>query len=128
MKSNKIKFEAFDEYYFNVGNKPQPAAKYVPSWWKEMPKYGTEDRNANPFSNVTVKGCAPSIDMVTAGYIIPMWCDINVSEINGAPQIGYGTQRSPVGIWPDFQSRDYAIPEDFHKTFFKFTNICFFRI
>ena len=117
-----IKFEAFDEYHFNVGARPEPAAKFIPEWWKKIPKYATEDRLVNPFANVTVKQCAPTIDMISAGYMLVLWCDIYVHQENGKPSISYGTTVAPVSIWPESQSSGYEIPDGFDNTVFKFSN------
>jgi len=62
--------------------RPAPSSAFLPEWYKKMAnnlgykEYG----DAGPFQS-SVKQCMPFIDSLTAGYIIPLWCDISTSII-----------------------------------------------
>jgi len=57
---------------------PFPAGRGLPDWLKEMP--------LNTFSNAfdqpveTVKKCPPFIDAMTAGFLMPLACDVQVEN------------------------------------------------
>ena len=81
---------------------PVPAALGLPDWLKAMP--------AQAFSAVTgadddtVKRCPPFIDAMTAGFLMPLSCDVRVE--NGQfswdddlpPDGGSSFPRSPIGF------------------------------
>ena len=49
---------------------PQPASKFVPQWWKQMPKQ-------DPFPAIqTVKVCPSFPDYFSQGFVVPMWADV----------------------------------------------------
>src|SRR2546423_805012 len=50
---------------------PYPAAQAAPEWLKNMPMATAADPEV-----ATVKRCAPFLEAMTAGYIIPLVCDI----------------------------------------------------
>jgi hypothetical protein len=61
---------------------PTPASQVLPSWYKKTDSYVTGkkevlfDGNTSP----TIKRCIPVFDALTAGYIIPTYCDLWVSK------------------------------------------------
>ena len=85
MRETKVLFEpAFqdaDVFY----DKPQPAARSIPEWYKKMP-LTIDGTNAvripkdGSVNNSTLKGCSPFLDSLTAGYIMTTPCDIQVSK------------------------------------------------
>jgi|TARA_B110000503_G_scaffold56361_1_gene90351 hypothetical protein len=55
----------------------RPASEFIPAFWKEMPTF--LDRQEHFIdSEKTVKSCPAVVDMMTAGYVIPAWCDIEL--------------------------------------------------
>jgi len=56
-------------------DKPRPAGKMLPEWFKKLPRV-PEGEHKNHAG--TVKRCVPVLDACTNGYIIPAWCDIHV--------------------------------------------------
>ena len=124
MKKNKILFEAFDPYIYNVGIKPYPAIKGMPDWWKNIPKYANPETFSLHTPVVTVKACAPTIDMLGAGYIIPLWGDFLVQK-NKNEKLTVTTQTTKDYIlamesWHPEQSSDYEVPDGFNKQVFKY--------
>lgn len=56
---------------------PAPSNKYIPSWWKKMPRSGF---NSNLNKEVfTAKACPSFVDYFSQGYILPAWSDMEVT-------------------------------------------------
>ena len=65
--------------------KPQPASKFIPDWYKNMESYmgGDKKPDGNAGTSATAKRCMPIFDVVTAGYIITSPADVWVSLKDG---------------------------------------------
>jgi hypothetical protein len=64
---------------------PVPAKNVVPGWYKDMPRYVYDDKSPglrpdNFDPNLTIKGCQPFLDALTAGYIYCSPADIEVRQ------------------------------------------------
>jgi hypothetical protein len=116
-----IRFLAQDEHVWNVRLKPYPAAKGMPDWWKEIPVYANEENTFDlfPGSTVTVKRCVPMLDVLTAGYYVPLWADLFVKQQNGGPFIKWATKEEVAELWPPNQVKSFNFPEGFTKLAFK---------
>ena len=59
---------------------PQPAKKYIPEWWKNVPAFvpnaGYEQQSKD--QDKTIKQCPALFDWFQQGYVIPMWADLHV--------------------------------------------------
>jgi hypothetical protein len=58
---------------------PQPAAKFLPEWYKDTPLFATDSKIPMPGTvegASTIKRCLPIFDAITAGYIITSPADI----------------------------------------------------
>ena len=53
---------------------PVPASKMMPDWYKKMPNF----RDNQNRKTETLKKCMPLRDMLTSGYIIPMWSGLRL--------------------------------------------------
>lgn len=122
MKKNTIIFEAQNEHVWNVREKPVPASKIVPKWWKDIPKYSSKDEKLKlePYASVTVKQCAPTIDMLMSGYIITLWADLLVTKVEGGQSVQWITDEVPIEKWGDQQVAGYEVPNGFSTTVFKY--------
>ena len=70
-----------DEHYA-----PTPASRVLPEWYKNTPEYINDERViVNGETPHTVKKCIPVFDALTAGYVIPTYVDVQVSQQNGLP-------------------------------------------
>jgi hypothetical protein len=81
---------------------PIPAAQGLPDWLKAMPP---EAYNAiNDQVGNTVKRCPPFIDAMTAGFLIPLMCDVKVEngefswDFDLPPGGSVAFTRSPIGF------------------------------
>ena len=119
---NKIIFRAQSEHVWEVRQKPYLASKGLPDWWKQMPPYSTHDNKLklNPESTVTVKKCAPTLDAMTAGYIMPLWADVMISQENKLPYAEWTTKEQVFDVWHPTQVSNYEIPDGFSSVVFKY--------
>ncbi len=125
MKSNIITFEAQSNHVFQVREKPIPAINMIPEWWKAIPKYSTNQKEltVNPSPNLTVKKCAPTLDMLGAGYIITLWADIFVQR-DGEDnfRLSWTVDQPVVDLWSDEQLSSFSVPENFSKPAIKYNH------
>ena len=69
MFDKEIEFSAHSDYLSLKEDYPIPAKLNIPEWYKKL-EHG--------FLNMTVKGCMPFLDSLTAGYILKMPQDFHV--------------------------------------------------
>jgi hypothetical protein len=69
-------------------DKPQSAAKHMPSWYTNMESYigGIKKTNGSGASLGTIKRCMPVFDAISAGYIITLPADVYISVLEYEPQ------------------------------------------
>ncbi len=58
--------------------KPEAATRGIPNWIKSMPMTAFSDDLGEDIQ--TVKQCPPFIDAMTAGFLVPLACDVHVSK------------------------------------------------
>lgn len=118
----EIQFLSPNKLMMNTRAKPIPAARMLPAWWREMPVYENNESSIdlNPFPNVTAKRCFPLLDGLTAGYIMPLWSDILVKQVDEGPIIKWATSNPVAESWNFSQSSIYEIPDGFSSTVFKY--------
>jgi len=70
---------------FDDIEKPQPASKFVPEWYKNADSYigGKKRPDGQGGATSTIKRCMPVFDAINAGYIIVSPADIYVSIKEG---------------------------------------------
>ena len=122
-KEQVIKFRAQSEHVWEIREKPRPAAKMIPDWYKDIPIYtdGAKKLMMLPGPNITVKKCFPVLDSLTMGYIMPLWTDVHVATNNGIyPEISWTTMEQPFELWSDEQVSSFEIPNGFLRSVFKF--------
>lgn len=126
----KIKFIAESEHVWEVRQKPFPASKALPQWWKNIPIYSSDSNKfeMNPGPTVTVKRCLSAYDGISAGYIFSLWADILVEydEQNGTV-LKWGTQEPIFDIWANNQVGGYEIPENNSLPVFKYLHGWFIK-
>lgn len=98
--------------------KPQPASKSIPDWYKNMESYLGKDKkpNGDGNTNATIKRCMPVFDAITAGYIIHSPADIFVSVKDGQQFFEWSTlgliQFHPVEQAPEHPTKNrHAYPK-----------------
>ena len=65
--------------------KPKPAGKSLPEWYKKTKSYSNDERkpNGQGTTSATIKRCLPVFDAMGAGYIIESPADVFVSIKDG---------------------------------------------
>lgn len=124
---NKIEFVALDRYAFEVCPKPFPASQALPQWWKNATPYIKSLENPdgkkiiveNSESNASFKKCTPMLDMLSSGYIVPLWADVQVRIENGFPYITWRVAKS---VFEGHDGQEVEIPDGYQKSQFKFLN------
>jgi hypothetical protein len=61
---------------------PKPASSFLPEWYKKTQPYLDNKKEVffNSGTKSTIKKCIPVFDALTAGYIIPTYCDLWVKK------------------------------------------------
>jgi hypothetical protein len=127
--SNIIKFKARSKYDFEVQPKPFPASQAIPEWWREMTPYEKSEISPegkkiivnNRMSNTTFKKCTPMLDALSSGYIIPLWSDVQIRQVDGFPEITWRTESNVFELHGG-SSWMVQTPTGFNKTVFKYLN------
>ena len=116
-----IKFIAQDEHVWEVRPRPYPSIKKLPTWWKEIPAYSNHKNkfDLDPYSAVTVKRCVPTLDMLGAGYYVPLWSDLLVTQQNNIPVVKWAASTRVLDVWSDKQGANFKIIDGYSKMFFK---------
>lgn len=121
--SETITFKAQSEHVWEVRERPIPAHKMLPDWWKNMPHYSTIEQTMQltPSPNVTVKRCLSALDGLAAGYYVTLWADlkVNYSEETGT-YLQWNTDQDMFHIWSPTQVSNYELPEGFRQPVFKY--------
>lgn len=79
-RRSKVKFYIQNEF-LDVFPKPRRATKFIPSWYKRMPRYFKDNEELNggqPQRFGTVKTCVPFLDAMSVGYVMPMWTNAKI--------------------------------------------------
>lgn len=74
--TNTKKVDVSEQYF------PKPASSYLPEWYKKTQNYvgDKKDVGLNLQTTGTIKKCIPVFDVLTAGYIIPTYCDLIIKK------------------------------------------------
>lgn len=58
----------------------KPSIDFIPNWFKKMPKYSKDSIvNNYPVCTGTTKSCPGITDFLCTGYILPAWCDFEIT-------------------------------------------------
>jgi hypothetical protein len=126
--TNEIEFVALDKYAFEVCPKPFPASQAIPQWWKDASPYVKSPQNPdgkkiiieNRESNASFKKCTPMLDLLSSGYIVPLWADVQIkNEDDGHPSIKWRVQKN---VFELHNGQEVEIPDGYQKAQFKFLN------
>lgn len=127
MFGNKKKIEFVTRYkaILDVIEKPFPASNNIPNWYKNMPAYVNDKKEVDSFGDptATIKKCMPFLDAMTAGYHIPLPCDVWVSNNDGQIDFKWSIDDlEVVSIHKQEQYNLYPIPEGYISIAFKWLN------
>jgi len=120
--SKNITFVAQTDHVWNVRQRPYPAAKGIPQWWKDIPAYADNFNKLvlDPAPNVTVKRCVPTLDVFGLGYLVPLWADLVVDQHERLPRIKWTTFESVAEVWSNAQVDNFQFSDDCSRVAFKY--------
>ena len=124
-----IKFEARDEYGWEVAERPYPASQAIPDWWRAMTPYVKTPENPdgkkfiveNRAANTSAKKCVPMLDAMTSGYIIPLWADVQVRKSEKGKLLTWRVQNDVFQEHGN-QAREVQTLVGYDEQVFKFMN------
>ena len=124
-----IEFICRNPHMWEIALKPVPASEFIPSWWKEMTPYDKSPDNPdgkkliveNFSSNATFKKCTPMLDGLTSGYIIPLWSDVQVRQVDEQARITWRVKPN-VFETHGVSSRHISPPEGYTNHVVKYIN------
>lgn len=76
-KSELIEFYC-EPKYFGVIPEPVPAYKEIPEWYRKLKPIMEGHRDAFGAKALSAKKCMPLLDVMSMGYIIPLFSDVNI--------------------------------------------------
>jgi hypothetical protein len=120
--SEIIKFIAQNEHIWQVGDRPFPAIKKINENWKSIPKYSTENNTFDmiPSPTVTVKQCVPTLEMLGAGYYMPLYSDCFVQQKDNLPTISWAGSVNVFDVWSPHQVSNFELDENCSNVVFKY--------
>ena len=69
MFRKQIEFICHEDYAHTDLEKPEPVRLHIPDWYKKL---------EHTIKEVTIKGCMPFLDTLTAGYVLKMPQDLHI--------------------------------------------------
>lgn len=121
----KIEFITRYKNILDVIEKPFPASNNIPNWYKNMPAYVNDKKEVDNFGDptATIKKCMPFLDAMTAGYHIPLPCDVWVTNNDGQIDFKWSIDDLEiVSIHKQDQYNLYPVPEGYIPVAFKWLN------
>lgn len=85
IKTPEIEFLCEEDLY-GIMPEPYPARKFMPEWFRELPP---KINRENKIENSTIKRCAPVLDAMSVGWIIPLCGDVEFITNNDASGVNY---------------------------------------
>ncbi len=85
IKTTEIEFLCEEDLYGTMPE-PYPARKFMPEWYKELPP---KINRENKIQNSTIKRCAPVLDAMSVGWIIPLCGDVEFITNNDGSGVNY---------------------------------------
>lgn len=124
-QKKKIEFITRSKQILDVLEKPYSALNKLPIWYRSMPSYLNDKRGVDDFSdpNTTVKKCMPFFDAMTAGYYIPLPCDVWVEKEGGKINFKWSLDFLEIVTFQNKEQYNlYPIPEGYMPVIFKWIN------
>jgi hypothetical protein len=80
---------------------PKPSLNYIPDWYKKSERWIGSDGPviANYSTNQGLKHCVPFLEVMTSGYMIELWTDIQVTQgSDGYANLNWLSEPDPLVI------------------------------
>lgn len=124
----KVTFQSETKWGEHRFPRPIPAYQSIPEWYKETPlriNNASQDliNSTATGSNLTIKGCVPFLDSMTAGYIYTTPCDLEINLLDGKVLPKWIVDFEPIGSHSQDQagslpkeSKSHVFPFKWHTT------------
>jgi hypothetical protein len=124
----KITFKAKDEDGWAIQPKPMPASQFIPEWWRSIPLHEPRPNESNGnkiivengVSNAGAKQCMPMLDALLTGYIVTLWADVQIRQINGNPIITWRIKSTDVFQEHGLTAKMVEPPTGYSNNVFKY--------
>ena len=121
-----IKFVKHHKLAGLSGHEPKQAVKFIPEWFRQIPRFVNGDKSykTDKFGkqNGTVKLCNPFLDSMSAGYMVSLEYDIQVTQVEGGVDFVWKFGDNMIELHSIAQTSKQSIPPGFHETPYKFTS------
>jgi hypothetical protein len=121
---NAIKFVKYHRLAGITGHEPKPAIQFIPEWFKRIPRFVNGDKSykitKEGGQNATVKLCNPFLDSMSAGYMVTLEHDIQVTQVEGGADFAWKFGDRLIDLHSIEQTSKQAIPAGYHETPYKF--------
>ena len=125
-KKVAIEFIASNQEMFDLAERPYPSVQNLPEWFGKMDRYINTHPDVDKYGdpNSTIKKCMPVVDIISAGYHIPLISDVwldnggenNLSFTWSWNEIELITLQKPE------QHTSYPTPSGYYNSVFKWVN------
>lgn len=127
--SKNINFRARSKTEFDVQLKPYPAVKSLPKWFTDSSPYINDASWPNDGKshvrgravNHNFKKCTPLLDGMSAGYIIPLWADVEVDSSQKYPNVWWKA-RQDIFLSHGDNTQEIVPPPGYNPQVFKYLN------
>lgn len=118
-----IEFALIDSKLESI-EKPIPAIKSLPDWYKKLSPHGQSDKLLleNREVNTTVKRCLPFLEAMGAGYTILNPVEIVVRPNEQSPRMTWLSEYDIISAHHSQQYDGFEAPEGYSKQIFKWNN------
>lgn len=126
LKKVHIEFIAKNKDELEILEKPYPSIQGTPSWFKDTPRYIHSHPDVDSYGdpNSTIKKCLPVVDILGAGYHIPLYSDVwveNAGELNLSFRWSIDSMEVVTTQKPE-QHKKYPVPPGYYDPVFKWIN------
>ncbi len=74
-----------------------PSKTIIPEWYKNIRRTHEDSLIVEDHhTNLSVKACMPYYDALSMGYVMPLWADVQVRQLDGGPRLTWKTQFEPI--------------------------------
>lgn len=121
-----IDFIALNKDILEIAEKPYPAIQNTPEWFKQTDRYINNVKDVDTYNdpNSTIKKCMPVIDILGAGYHIPLHSDVWLDNA-GEHQLSFRWSWDNIQVVsfqkPEQHSK-YPTPPGYYSSVFKWIN------
>lgn len=132
MSDNLFNVYPMSNDVLNYENIPSPSRIFIPEWYKDIPKYTNNETTIKlknrTATNSTIKHCSPFLDAMTAGYMISLSEDIEISWDNELLKLKWNSGYDLISDHSESQKSYFPTPEGYYDKILKWNYSMAFNI